>query len=241
VPSVEVTDLSFHYPRSTRLALDHFKLVLEPGMRCLLVGRNGAGKSTLLHILAGKHLVPQDKVRVLGRPAFHDTSLVADVTYLGGPFRFDVDIGVAEILARTPGIDPARRERLVATLGVDPGWHMHRVSDGQRRRVQILLGLLKPSRVLLLDEVTTDLDLIARVDLLELLREEAERGGSTILYATHIFDALEDWATHMAYLEHGRLKLLAALPELTELAEIRRQGVSSPLYRLVERWLRSES
>src|SRR5262249_43174973 len=171
---------------------------------------NGAGKTTLLHILAGKHMVPEDKVRVLGRSAFHDTSLAHDVVFLGGPFNFDVDVVVADILARTPRLDPARRDRLLTVLGVNPGWHMHRISDGQRRRVQILLGLLKPAKVLLLDEVTTDLDLIARAELLEFLREETTERGATILYATHILDAMEEWATHIAYLEAGELGPMSA-------------------------------
>jgi len=227
-PVIEVDHLDFRYHGSSRLALADFSLRIPAGVRCLLVGRNGAGKSTLLHLLAGKHLVPADKVRVLGRPAFHDTTLAAEVTFLGGPFRFDVDIVVADILARTPHKDEARVAALVEVLGVDTSWHMHRVSDGQRRRVQILLGLLNPSRLLLLDEVTTDLDLIARMDLLALLREETERQGATIVYATHIFDALDDWATHVVHVEGGRLL------SFTPVAELER-----PLYRLVERWLRA--
>jgi len=239
-PIVSVSALDFSYPRDRRRALDGFELSIDGGARCIVVGRNGAGKSTLLHILAGKHMVPEDKVRVLGRPAFHDTSLIAEVTFLGGPFRFDVDIVVGDILARTPGVDRERAQRLIGILDVDTRWHMHRVSDGQRRRVQILLGLLRPSRLLLLDEVTTDLDLIARVDLLELLREETEKNGATILYATHIFDALEDWATHVAYLRQGKLVRLSRLGEIGELDDHRRRGVSSPLYRTIEGWFRSE-
>ena len=224
---IEIRDLDFRYPRGRHAALDGFSFSVEEGRRVLLVGRNGAGKSTLLHLLAGRHMVPEDKVRVLGRPAFHDTSLVEDVTFLGGPFRFDVDIPVADILERTPEVDPSRRERLLDVLGVDPGWHMHRISDGQRRRVQILLGLIRPSRVLLLDEVTTDLDLIARLDLLELLRQESLSRGATIVYATHIFDALEDWGTDVAFIEGGRLERFVPLADLPR-----------PLYRVVEGWLR---
>lgn len=43
-----------------------------------------------------------------------------------------------------PGVDPARKARLIKVLDVDPTWRMHQVSDGQRRRVQICVGLLKP-------------------------------------------------------------------------------------------------
>ena len=51
------------------------------------------------------------------------------------------------MLASLPGTDPARRARLVDVLDIDPDWRMHLVSDGQRRRVQIAMGLLKPFKV----------------------------------------------------------------------------------------------
>ncbi len=238
-PVLEVQGLDFRYPGAPRLALDGLDFTLGPGVRCLLVGRNGAGKTTLLHILAGKHLVPEERVRVLGRPAFHDTSLADEVSFLGGPFQFDVDIAVDDIVKRAGrDVDEARRDRLVGALGVDPGWHMHRISDGQRRRVQILLGLLRPCRLLLLDEVTTDLDLLARIELLEFLREESEVRGATILYATHIFDVLEEWATHIALVEGGKLVRLSALDELPEMRVLEREKSRAPLYRVVEKWLR---
>src|SRR5205814_6669716 len=112
---------------------------------------------------------------------------------------------VDEILAHQQGLDAARRDRLIDVLGVDLEWHMHEVSDGQRRRVQLLLGLVRPRDVLLLDEITTDLDLVARQDLLEFLREESEQRGTTILYATHIFDTLDRWATDLVYLVAGKV------------------------------------
>jgi CCR4-NOT complex subunit CAF16 len=241
-PVIEVKGLDFRYPAQpadARKALDSLSFRLEAGTRTILVGRNGAGKSTLLHILAGKHMVPEEKVLVLGRPAFHDTTLAADVQFLGGRFQFDVDVVVADIIRRTPNLEPARRDRLLAVLGVNPGWHMHRISDGQRRRVQIFLGLLRPAKVLLLDEVTTDLDLLARIDLLQLLREETEQRGATIVYATHILDALEDWATHIAFIEGGRLLSLDRLDEVAALKDLRARRASTPLYRLCESWLRN--
>ena len=105
---------------------------------------------------------------------------------------------------------------------------MHAVSDGQRRRVQLLLGLMRPREVLLLDEITTDLDLIARQDLLAFLRRGDRARGTTILYATHIFDTLDRWATDIVYLvgRQGRGRRAA-----------RRRCRSLP----IDRWSRSSS
>lgn len=63
------------------------------------------------------------------------------------------DIAARQLIFNVPDVDPARRQRLVDLLDIDLDWHMHCVSDGQRRRVQICMGLLKPFKVLLMDEV----------------------------------------------------------------------------------------
>ena len=235
VPVIEVRDLHFAYRGDPREVLAGVDLRVAAGRRVLVIGANGAGKTTLLRILAGKHMVDAERVRVLGASAFHEPSLSGRLEFLGGRFPFDVDLRVDEILARQLGVDPARRDRLIEVLGVELGWHMHAVSDGQRRRVQLLLGLLRPREVLLLDEITTDLDLIARQDLLAFLREETERPGqaATILYATHIFDTLDRWATDVVYLAAGKVVIDAPIGAVPELA-------ADPLVTVVERWLRRD-
>jgi CCR4-NOT complex subunit CAF16 len=183
-------------------------------------------------------MVPEHAARVLGRAAFHDATLAAEVAFIGGDFPFDVDVTVAEILAHRPAADPTRRERVRALLGVEPGWHMNRVSSGQRRRVQILLHLERPARVVFLDEVTADLDVLARADLLTLLAEDSAGAGTTILYATHVLDGLDAWATHVLLLRAGRIELFAPLHQIDDYAALRTGGVVSPLLRWLEGRLR---
>lgn len=57
--------------------------------------------------------------------------------------------------------------------------------------------------MLLLDEITVDLDVLGRADLMRFLVEECDSRGATIIYATHIFDGLEFWPTHVAYVARG--------------------------------------
>merc|ERR1719258_690652 len=98
---------------------------------------------------------------------------------------------------------PERRERLYKLLDINPHWRMHKVSDGQRRRVQIMLGLLRPFQLLLLDEITTDLDVVTRMNLLQFLKEETEERGVTVVYCTHIFDGHDGWPSNVVYLWRG--------------------------------------
>ncbi|ONK67629.1 uncharacterized protein A4U43_C05F2060 [Asparagus officinalis] len=252
-PMIGIKNLRFTYPGidghpppGSAPLIDDFNLSLNAGDRCLLVGSNGAGKTTILKILGGKHMVDPEMVRVLGRSAFHDTSLTSsgDLSYLGGEWRRDVafagfevsiqmDVSAEKMIYGVSGIDPQRREELIKVLDIDLSWRMHKSSDGQRRRVQICMGLLKPFKVLLLDEITVDLDVLARANLLNYLRKECEERGATIIYATHIFDGLENWPTHMVYVAHGKLQLALPLEKVKEMSNL-------SLMRTVESWLRKE-
>lgn len=194
-------------------------LSLAPSARVLLLGENGCGKSTLLRVLAGKTLVPRECVAVCGRSPFHDTALICDglLSYVGGSWQKEVafagysvplagDFQAAKMLDSVP-CDPARRSALYAALEVDPTWRMHTVSDGQRRRVQLCYGLLRPYTLLLLDEVTVDLDVLGRASFLDFVREDCIARGAACVYVTHIFDGLAGWATHLALLEQGQLSV----------------------------------
>jgi CCR4-NOT complex subunit CAF16 len=76
---------------------------------------------------------------------------------------------------------PERVKELIQIMDINPKWRMHQISDGERRRVQLVLGLIKPWNLLLMDEVTVDLDVLVRADLLEFLKRETERRNSTIV------------------------------------------------------------
>ncbi|UZP44445.1 hypothetical protein NXS19_012257 [Fusarium pseudograminearum] len=91
-------------------------------------------------------------------------------------------------------------------LDVDTNWRMHAVSDGERRRVQLAMGLLRPWTVLLLDEITVDLDVLSRAEFLAWLKNETEIRECTIVYATHILDNLAGWPTHLAHMHLGTVK-----------------------------------
>mmetsp|Transcript_1351 Transcript_1351/g.2740 ORF Transcript_1351/g.2740 Transcript_1351/m.2740 type:complete len:398 (-) Transcript_1351:69-1262(-) len=197
--------------------LSNVDVKLATGSRCLLIGANGSGKSTLLRILAGRHLVHESSenpvpVSILGMNAFRATELnylrtyldvdwgLRNVSFVGGAVPFMADVPVRGMMAELQNAHPERRDELMDMLMIDPEWRMHELSDGQRRRVQILIALVRPFKVLLLDEVTTSLDVCVRRDLLMWLEKESKTRGATIIYATHIFDGLDGWATHMHHI-----------------------------------------
>ncbi|KAF4970089.1 hypothetical protein FSARC_2790 [Fusarium sarcochroum] len=207
-PRVEVNNLSYTFPDYST-GINNITLDLPPRSRTLLIGANGAGKTTLLRLLAGKRLAPSDTISICGVDPFKEG--LEGVTYLGLEWVLNPivrnDIGVNELL-RSVGGDayPDRRDELVAMLDVDTNWRMHAVSDGERRRVQLAMGLLRPWTVLLLDEITVDLDVLSRAEFLAWLKNETEIRECTIVYATHILDNLAGWPTHLAHMHLGTVK-----------------------------------
>ncbi|PWN28189.1 hypothetical protein BDZ90DRAFT_279311 [Jaminaea rosea] len=211
--AISVRNLTYSFQPHLPASLHNINLTLPQGSRTLLIGANGAGKSTLLRLLAGKRLVSNKSgtptpITVFDRDVFN--SPPSGITYLGTEWAMNPvvrsDIVVDDFLNSVGGYRyKARRDRLLDLLDVDLDWHMHAISDGERRRVQLCMGLMAPWTVLLLDEVTVDLDVQVRSDLLAFLKEEAEERGATIVYATHIFDGLHDFPSHVVHMRLGEV------------------------------------
>lgn len=150
------------------------------------------------------------------------------------------DMDVPTLLASVGGnAYPDRRDELVDILDIDMRWRMHAVSDGERRRVQLAMGLLRPWRVLLLDEITVDLDLLTRCEFLGFLKRETESRACTVVYATHILDNLGDWPSHLVHMHLGGVKQVGPLGEFLE-GVPRGSAENSRLGELVLRWLKED-
>lgn len=173
---------------SKELPLHNVSFSLPRQSRTLLIGANGAGKTTLLKILAGKKLLKNGSVRLNERDPFEQ--FVAGVVYLGSEFVTNpivrMDIKVSELIQSVGGDQfPTRRDALIDILDIDLNWRMHAVSDGQCRRVQLCMGLLKPWTFLFLDEVTTDLDILARSRFMSFLIDECESRDASVVIPLH--------------------------------------------------------
>jgi CCR4-NOT complex subunit CAF16 len=242
-PRIIVNNLTYIFPEYPT-GVRNITLDLPPGSRTLLIGANGAGKTTLLRLLAGKRLCPPNTISIGGVNPFNET--LEGVTYLGLEWVVNPivrnDVGVLELL-RSVGGDayPERRDELVSLLDIDTRWRMHAVSDGERRRVQLAMGLLRPWTVLFLDEITVDLDVLSRAEFLGWLKRETEQRECTIVYATHILDNLAGWPTHLVHMSLGAVKEWGEADKMLQAIDgtVGRTG-NSRLGELVLDWLKAD-
>lgn len=186
-------------------------------------------------------MAPTRTISIAGIDPF--TSGLEGVTYLGLEWVLNpivrTDIDVPTLLSSVGGdYYIERRDELVQILDIDLAWRMHAVSDGERRRVQLAMGLLRPWRVLLLDEITVDLDLLSRSNFLAFLKRETESRACTIVYATHILDNLAGWPSHLVHMHMGRLKEWGNV-ENFDVDGMKKSG-NSQLGELVLTWLKDD-
>ncbi|CAG8952063.1 hypothetical protein HYFRA_00000800 [Hymenoscyphus fraxineus] len=241
-PNIEVSNLSYTFADRSE-GLHNITLSLPPRSRTLLIGANGAGKTTLLRLLSGKRLAPSGTISISGLDPFKDG--LEGVTYLGLEWVLNpivrTDIGVRELLKSVGGDFYAdRKDELVRVLDIDLDWRMHAVSDGERRRVQLAMGLIRPWRILLLDEITVDLDLLSRSNFLGFLKKETEVRQCTIVYATHILDNLADWPTHLVHMGMGKVKQWGKAEDLQLKDDETTSNGNSRLGMLVLGWLKED-
>ncbi|KAL1901563.1 CCR4-NOT regulatory complex component [Ceratocystis pirilliformis] len=242
-PTIAVNGLSYTFP-DYRSGVRDLTFSLPAGSRTLLVGANGAGKTTLLRLLAGKRLAPANTISICGLDPFKDG--LEGVTYLGLEWVLNpivrTDIGVDELLSSVGGgAYPERRDELVRVLDIDTRWRLHAVSDGERRRVQLAMGLVRPWNILLLDEITVDLDILSRANFLTWLAEETQSRQCTIVYATHILDNLAGWPTHLVHMDMSGVKQMGESSEFLKMVSSEHTASgNSTLGQLVLGWLKED-
>ncbi len=176
-----------------------------------LLGPNGAGKTTTLEILEGFRRRDAGQAEVLGYDPGSRAAARALREQIGLVLQ-DVAVEpyltVRETLARNAGYYPAPRpvSEVIAMTGLD-GLERKKVrslSGGQKRRLDLALGLIGRPRLLFLDEPTTGFDPSARRSAWELIRTLRD-AGTTILLTTHYLEEAQELADRVAVLADGQI------------------------------------
>lgn len=203
--NLQFSNLSFSYPNTSTLALDHVTFDLRPGTTLAIVGPSGAGKSTIANLLFRFWEYESGEIRLGGEPlkslnqdeVRKRFALVSQNSYF-----FNTSIRENLRLAR-PKVTQEEMEAaaraaqihdfiLSLPKGYDTfiGEHGLRLSGGERQRLAIARALLKDAPVLILDEPTANLDPLTEKAVLETLFEIMR--GKTSLLITHRLVGLEN-------------------------------------------------
>ncbi len=214
---IEARDLAFVYEEGGSPVVQGVELAVGPGERCAVAGRSGSGKSTLLALLAGVLQPTRGEVLANGVPASeHFAKRSVRIGYVGpepyliaGTVRENLDYGSRQERGeeeRLAALEAARLREVVEKLpgGLDtllePGTEC--LSSGEKQRLCLARALLSEPQLLILDEVSANLDAETEGEIAESIR--ALRGRTTVLVASHR-PAMREGADVLVDLDSGEV------------------------------------
>jgi ABC-2 type transport system ATP-binding protein len=223
-PAVRVRGLVKRY--AGRAVVDGVDLDVRTGECFALLGPNCAGKTTTVEILAGLRRRDGGAVEVLGEdPASAGRAWRGRVGVVGQATGDGNALTLRETLDHFAAYHAAPQDTasLLAAVGLAEraGARVDRLSGGQRRRLEVALGLQGQPELLFLDEPTTGLDPQARRQFWTLI-EGLRDGGTTVVLTTHYLDEAAHLADRVAVIAGGRL--LEVAPPAALGADLRREA-----------------
>lgn len=205
--AVEVRGLRKQYGEVT--AVDGLDLTIRRGEVFGLLGPNGAGKSTTVEILQGHRERDGGEVLVLGAdPATAGRAWRSRVGIVWQDESAPAELTVRETVEHFARYYPAPRDpaEVIALVGLEGkrGHRLKTLSGGQRRRLDVALGVIGDPELLLLDEPTTGFDPAARRQFWDLIRLLSD-SGTTIVLTTHYLEEAEALADRLAVIARGKV------------------------------------
>jgi ABC-2 type transport system ATP-binding protein len=223
---LEVDGLRMRYGATD--VLHDVTLQARRGEVLALLGPNGAGKTTTIEILEGFRLRSAGRVQVLGEdPANGDERWRARLGVVLQSWRDHGKWRVRELLAHlgeyyvpfsTPAIQrPWDADELIEAVGLTAhaGKKIKTLSGGQRRRLDVAIGIVGRPELLFLDEPTVGFDPAARYEFHELIQRLAAEQGTTVLLTTHDLDEADKLADRILILVAGRIIATGTSASLT--------------------------
>jgi ABC-2 type transport system ATP-binding protein len=214
---VSIEHLQVRYGR--RIAVNDVTLAVESGSVCALLGRNGAGKSSLVRCLLGQQKPEGGVVKLFGEDAWKKrTSLMERVGVVSEEADAPPEMTVAQIARFSSelykrwdaGAVAARLQRFSIPASAKFG----ELSKGQKKQVGLTMALASSPDLIVLDDPTLGLDVVARKSLFEEVIAELADRGITVLLTTHDLAGVETIADRVAIMQDGKLVLNEELEAL---------------------------
>lgn len=225
---IRVSELTKTYPLAGNrelLAVDRVSFAVEAGEVYGLLGPNGAGKTTTLRMLLGLLTPTSGQATVAGFSSVEQPDEVKRrvglVSANSGLYQHLTAREMLLFFADLYGVDPGdahdELDRLTRILGLSEFLDRSCVtlSTGQRQRVTLARALIHRPPVMLLDEPTLGLDVLATqvvTEYIELLRQQ----GKAVIVCTHHLDEAERMCTRFGLMHRGRIVCEGTLAELRE-------------------------
>ncbi|MGO9514015.1 MAG: ABC transporter ATP-binding protein [Steroidobacteraceae bacterium] len=215
-PIIQAHDVSKKY--GSNVALDHVNFAVEAGRIVGLIGPNGAGKTSALRAILGLTAY-EGQLEVLGREPFADrAALMNEATFIADVAVLPPWLRVDQAIEFVAGVHPRfRRDRAQAFLAktqITGQRRIRELSKGMKTLVHLALTMAIDARLLVLDEPTLGLDILARRGFYDALVNDYMDATRTILITTHQVEEVENLLTDVLFIDKGRIVLDSSLEDI---------------------------
>ncbi len=199
-------------------AVNNVSLRVRKGEIFALLGPNGAGKTTTVEILEGHRSKTSGQVKVLGMdPSENSTEFRSRVGIVLQETGIEQYLTAVEILEQFTNFyeSPRSISELLEMTGLreDKDNRVKKLSGGQKRRLDVAIGLCGNPDLLFLDEPTTGFDPSARRAFWDMIKN-LKTDGTTVVLTTHYMEEAEYLADTVALMNHGKLVSQGSLSDL---------------------------
>jgi ABC-2 type transport system ATP-binding protein len=213
---IEAHDLTKMYGK--HIALDRANFSVQAGRIVGLIGPNGAGKTSALRAILGLTSY-EGQLQVLGREPFReraalmsDCCFIADVAVL--PSWLRVDNAIDFVAGVHPRFRRDRAAALLAKTQITGKRRMRELSKGMKTQVHLALTMAIDAKLLVLDEPTLGLDILARSAFYDALVNDYMDETRTILITTHQVEEVANLLTDVLFIDKGRIVLDSSLDDI---------------------------
>lgn len=206
---IEISNLNVKI--SKQFALKNINLSVPKGSLIGLIGRNSAGKTSLIKTLADCYFIESGDIKISGHNFWDDrASYFRDSAFSFDKLYINEMIKIKKLIKILPKIYPYFKldffKEKLDFFNISHDIHVNSLSTGAKRKFSLIFAMSLDPKVLFLDEPTSGIDPVDRVEILDMLMHFLEDSEKTVLLSTHITTDLDRIADYIALMDNGEIK-----------------------------------
>ena len=221
---VDIQHVTKQYKTAARPAVNDLSLTIPQQSIFGLLGPNGAGKTTLISMLCGLFKPNTGEIFINGKNSSANLKEIKqiigvvpqEIALYGKLTAYENLMFLGQMYEIETDELKKRIWENLKTLGLEENAHqqVQTFSGGMKRRVNLIAGVLHQPKLLILDEPTVGVDIQSKTAIIELLKKINKEQNATIFYTSHHLHEAEDFCSHIAILDEGKLITTGGTKEL---------------------------
>lgn len=216
--AIEVKNLNHNFKDKT--ICDNMNIKFEKNKIYGLLGKNGVGKSTLINIITNQLLCESGEIKIFGKSANEDISVLDDICVVREKEFFDNQYKVKDIFKAYSyfykNYDYELQDKLCKVFEINQKLVYKKLSRGMKTLISNIIGICSNAPITIFDEPTIGLDAVNRQEFYNILLDSYMHNNRTIIISTHLINEVEELLENVVIIKDGEVKVDDYIDEVRE-------------------------